>query len=58
MTDKKENKPKFYNDLTKDEMVKVIAEQTGIILPALQRATKVDIENLAKALKVNANYKS
>lgn len=54
---KTETKPKFYSDLTKGEMVKVIAEQKGILLPALERATKVDIENIAKALKVNANYK-
>ena len=38
-------------------MVKIIAEQKGILLPALERATKVDIENIAKALEVNANYK-
>lgn len=57
LINKKETKPKFYSDLTKGEMVKVIAEQKGILLPALERATKVDIENIAKALKVNANYK-
>ena len=57
LVNKKETKPKFYSDLTKGEMVKVIAEQKGILLPALERATKVDIENIAKALKVNANYK-
>ena len=57
LINKKENKPKFYSDLTKGEMVKIIAEQKGILLPALERATKVDIENIAKALKVNANYK-
>ena len=57
LMNKKETKPKFYSDLTKGEMVKIIAEQKGILLPALERATKVDIENIAKALKVNANYK-
>jgi len=57
LINKKETKPKFYSDLTKGEMVKIIAEQKGILLPALERATKVDIENIAKALKVNANYK-
>ena len=57
LINKKETKPKFYSDLTKGEMVKVIAEQKGILLPALERATKVDIENIAKALEVNANYK-
>lgn len=55
MTDKKE---KFYSDLTKKGMVNVIVNQKGLILPALERATKIDIENVAKALKVNANYKS
>jgi len=38
-------------------MVKVITEQTGIKLPALERATKVDIENIAIALDVQAEYK-
>lgn len=57
LINKKETKPKFYSDLTKGEMVKIIAEQKGILLPALERATKVDIENIAKALQVNANYK-
>ena len=57
LINKKETKPKFYSDLTKGEMVKIIAEQKGISLPALERATKVDIENIAKALEVNANYK-
>ena len=57
LINKKETKPKFYSDLTKGEMVKIIAEQKGILLPALERATKVDIENIAKALEVNANYK-
>jgi hypothetical protein len=38
-------------------MVKVIKEQTSLTLPALERATKIDIESIAKALKVNANYK-
>lgn len=50
-------KPKYYEDMTKSEMVKIISESTGIKLPALERATKVDISNIAKALKVNANYK-
>ena len=50
-------KPKYYEDLTKSQMVKVIAEQTNLNLPALERATKVDISNIAKALKVNADYK-
>lgn len=51
------DKPKYYEDMTKSEMVKVISESTGIKLPALERATKVDISNIAKALKVSANYK-
>ncbi len=38
-------------------MVKVITEQTGLTLPALERATKIDIENLAIALEVKAEYK-
>ena len=38
-------------------MVAIIVEQTSLKLPALERATKVDIEELAKALDVNANYK-
>ena len=38
-------------------MVKVIKDQTGLTLPALERATKVDIENIAIALKVEADYK-
>tara|TARA_E500000318_G_C3497665_1_gene187077 strand:+ start:657 stop:875 length:219 start_codon:yes stop_codon:yes gene_type:complete len=50
-------KPKYYEDMTKSEMVKIISTETGIKLPALERATKVDISNIAKALKVNANYK-
>ena len=53
----KETKPKYYEDLTKSQMVKIIAEQTNLNLPALERATKVDISNIAKALKVNADYK-
>jgi len=53
----KETKPKFYEDETKSAMVKTISEQTGINLPALERATKIDIVNIAKALKVKANYK-
>ena len=51
------DKPKYYEDMTKSEMVKVISESTGIKLQALERATKVDISNIAKALKVSANYK-
>ena len=54
---KKTEKKKYYNDLTKGEMVKVITEQTGLTLPALERATKIDIENLAIALEVKAEYK-
>ena len=54
---KKTEKAKYYSDLTKGEMVKVIKEQTSLTLPALERATKIDIESIAKALKVNANYK-
>lgn len=50
-------KPKYYEDLTKSQMVKIITEQTSLNLPALERATKVDISNIAKALKVNAEYK-
>ena len=50
-------KPKYYEDLTKSQMVKMITEQTNLNLPALERATKVDISNIAKALKVNADYK-
>ena len=50
-------KPKYYEDLTKSQMVRIIAEQTNLNLPALERATKVDISNIAKALKVNADYK-
>jgi hypothetical protein len=38
-------------------MVKIITEQTGIKLPALERATKIDIENIAIALDVKADYK-
>mgnify|MGYP001156693460 FL=1 len=48
---------KKYEDMTKSEMVRIISEQKGLTLPALERATKVDISNLAKALKVNADYK-
>ena len=54
---KKTEKKTYYSDLTKSAMVKVITEQTGLTLPALERATKIDIESIAKALKVNANYK-
>jgi len=50
-------KAKYYEDMTKAEMVKIISNETGINLPALERATKIDISNIAKALKVNANYK-
>jgi len=57
MKNDKSEKVKFYTDLTKSEMVKVIVEQTGLTLPALYRATKIDIENVAKALSVSANYK-
>jgi len=53
----KETKPKYYEDETKSAMVKTISEQTGINLPALERATKIDIVNIAKALKVKANYR-
>ena len=38
-------------------MVKVIKDQTGLTLPALGRATKIDIESIAKALEVEADYK-
>lgn len=54
---KKTEKKKYYSDLTKGEMVKVITAQTGLTLPALERATKIDIENIAIALKVEADYK-
>ncbi len=57
LINKKETKVKYYSDLTKSEMVGVIKEQTSLKLPALERATKIDIESIAKALKVNANYK-
>ena len=57
LINKKETKVKYYSDLTKGEMVKVIKEQTSLTLPALERATKIDIENLAVALKVEADYK-
>ena len=57
LINKKTEKKKYYSDLTKGEMVKVITEQTGLTLPALERATKIDIENLAVALKVEADYK-
>ena len=53
----KETKPKYYDDMTKQEMVNIIIEQKGMKLPALVRATKEDIEELAKALNVSANYK-
>ena len=53
----KETKPKYYDDMTKQEMVNIIIDQKGLKLPALVRATKEDIEELAKALKVSANYK-
>ena len=48
---------KKYEDMTKSEMVRIISEQKGLTLPALDRATKVDISNLAKALGVSADYK-
>ena len=48
---------KKYEDMTKAEMVRIISEQKGLTLPALDRATKVDISNLAKALGVSADYK-
>ncbi len=54
---KKTEKKTYYTDLTKSAMVKVIKDQTGLTLPALERATKVDIENIAIALKVEADYK-
>ena len=54
---KKTEKVKYYSDLTKGEMVKIISEQKGLNLSALDRATKIDIEEIAKALNVNANYK-
>ena len=54
---KKTEKVKYYSDLTKGEMVKIISEQKGLTLSALDRATKIDIEEIAKALNVNANYK-
>ena len=54
---KKTEKETYYSDLTKSAMVKVITEQKGIKLPALERATKIDIENVAIALGVKANYK-
>lgn len=54
---KKTEKKTYYSDLTKSAMVKVIKDQTGLTLPALERATKVDIENIAIALKVEADYK-
>ena len=57
LINKKETKVKYYSDLTKGEMVKIISEQKGLTLSALDRATKIDIEELAKALNVEANYK-
>ena len=54
---KKTEKKTYYSDLTKSAMVKIITDQTGLTLPALERATKVDIENIAKALKVEADFK-
>ena len=54
---KKTEKKTYYSDLTKSAMVKIIKDQTGLRLPALERATKVDIENIAIALKVEADYK-
>jgi len=55
---KKTEKKTYYSDLTKSAMVKAIVEQTGLKLPALDRATKIDIENIAKALGVEADYKT
>jgi len=57
LINKKETKVKYYSDLTKGEMVKIISEQKGLNLSALDRATKIDIEEIAKALNVTANYK-
>lgn len=54
---KKTEKKTYYSDLTKSAMVKIIKDQTGLTLPALERATKVDIENIAIALEVKADYK-
>ena len=54
---KKTEKKTYYSDLTKSAMVKIIKDQTGLTLPALERATKVDIENIAIALDVKADYK-
>jgi len=54
---KKTEKETYYSDGTKAQMVKAIVEQTGLKLPALERATKIDIENVAIALGVKANYK-
>jgi len=54
---KKTEKKTYYSDLTKSAMVKVIKDQTGLTLPALERATKIDIESIAKALEVEADYK-
>ena len=54
---KKTEKKTYYSDLTKSAMVKIITDQTGLTLPALERATKVDIENIAIALNVEADYK-
>jgi len=54
---KKTEKAKYYSDLTKGEMVKIISKQKGLNLSALDRATKIDIEEIAKALNVDANYK-
>ena len=58
LINKKETKVKYYSDLTKGEMVKIISEQKGLNLSALDRATKIDIEEIAKALNVTANYKA
>jgi hypothetical protein len=55
---KKTEKETYYSDGTKAQMVRTIVEQTGLKLPALERATKIDIENVAIALGVNANYKT
>lgn len=54
---KKTEKKTYYSDLTKSAMVKVISEQKGLTLEALDRAPKTVIEELAKALEVKADYK-
>ena len=54
---KKTEKKTYYSDLTKSAMVKVIKYQTRLTHPALEIATKIDIENIAIALEVKADYK-